>query len=684
MAKHETDQLRNVVLLSHAGAGKTILSDALLLNSKVATRLGRVEDGTTTSDYEEEEHKRQASVQTSVIPVPWKDSKINLLDTPGYADYRGEVVSGFRAADGAILMVSAPAGIEVGTIQMWQMAQDQNIPRILVINKLDRENADFEQVLDTIVESFGRECVPVQLPIGSEADFKEVVNLLDPDAKVPDNLTGQAEEARERIIEAAAESDDELAEKYLEGEDLTQDEIIRGLRKGVIEGTFFPVLSTSATTGVGISELADAILGLLPSPAEAPQQVAKAKAGEGDKVDLSFDSSGPLAAQVFKTTADPFVGKLSYFKVFSGTLKSDSQIWNSDKREAERTGTVYIMRGKEQEPIDELAAGDIGAVAKLNSALTGDTLAVKDNPLTLPNLEFPSPVYQMSVFPKTQADVDKLTTAVGRIAEEDPSLQISREPDTKEMLMGGLGDVHVEVAVEKMKRKFGVEVELMTPKVPYKETIASQTNSHYRHKKQSGGHGQFAEVYLELEPLPRGGGFEFEQRVVGGAVPREYIPSVQKGCEKALVEGVLAGFPLVDVKATLYDGSFHPVDSSGVSFEIAGSNALSGGVNNASPQLLEPIMHVQITVPDTDTGDVMGDLNSKRARILGMNPEGNGYTTVEAEAPQAEMLRYATDLRSQTQGRGWFTLKFDHYDPVPGHLVDRVVQEQKELDEAKA
>mgnify|MGYP003306319057 FL=1 len=399
---------------------------------------------------------------------------------------------------------------------------------------------------------------------------------------------------------------------------------------------------------------------------------------------LSFDSSGPLAAQVFKTTADPFVGKLSYFKVFSGTLKSDSQIWNSDKREAERTGTVYIMRGKEQEPIDELAAGDIGAVAKLNSALTGDTLAVKDNPLTLPNLEFPSPVYQMSVFPKTQADVDKLTTAVGRIAEEDPSLQISREPDTKEMLMGGLGDVHVEVAVEKMKRKFGVEVELMTPKVPYKETIASQTNSHYRHKKQSGGHGQFAEVYLELEPLPRGGGFEFEQRVVGGAVPREYIPSVQKGCEKALVEGVLAGFPLVDVKATLYDGSFHPVDSSGVSFEIAGSNALSGGVNNASPQLLEPIMHVQITVPDTDTGDVMGDLNSKRARILGMNPEGNGYTTVEAEAPQAEMLRYATDLRSQTQGRGWFTLKFDHYDPVPGHLVDRVVQEQKELDEAKA
>ena len=684
MAKHETDQLRNVVLLSHAGAGKTILSDALLLNSKVATRLGRVEDGTTTSDYEEEEHKRQASVQTSVIPVPWKDSKINLLDTPGYADYRGEVVSGFRAADGAILMVSAPAGIEVGTIQMWQMAQDQNIPRILVINKLDRENADFEQVLDNIVESFGRECVPVQLPIGSEADFKEVVNLLDPDAKVPDNLTDQAEEARERIIEAAAESDDELAEKYLEGEDLTQDEIIRGLRKGVIEGTFFPVLSTSATTGVGISELADAILGLLPSPAEAPQQVAKAKAGEGDKVDLSFDSSGPLAAQVFKTTADPFVGKLSYFKVFSGTLKSDSQIWNSDKREAERTGTVYIMRGKEQEPIDELAAGDIGAVAKLNSALTGDTLAVKDNPLTLPNLEFPSPVYQMSVFPKTQADVDKLTTAVGRIAEEDPSLQISREPDTKEMLMGGLGDVHVEVAVEKMKRKFGVEVELMTPKVPYKETIASQTNSHYRHKKQSGGHGQFAEVYLELEPLPRGGGFEFEQRVVGGAVPREYIPSVQKGCEKALVEGVLAGFPLVDVKATLYDGSFHPVDSSGVSFEIAGSNALSGGVNNASPQLLEPIMHVQITVPDTDTGDVMGDLNSKRARILGMNPEGNGYTTVEAEAPQAEMLRYATDLRSQTQGRGWFTLKFDHYDPVPGHLVDRVVQEQKELDEAKA
>lgn len=680
MATHDTDHLRNVVLLSHSGAGKTILSDAMLFSTKVTTRLGRVEDGTTTSDYEEEEHKRQNSVQTSIVPVPWKDFKINLIDTPGYADYRGEVVSGLRAADAALLLVSAPAGVEVGTLQMWQMAE--GLPKVIVVNKVDRENSDFDRVMEALVEAFGRECVSVQLPIGSETDFSGVVNLLDPKAGVPDDLADEAEEARERIIEAAAESDEELADKYLEGEELTQDEIMAGLKTGISEGTFIPVVATSATNGTGIKELLDAIVGMLPSPADrAPQTV---KNGSDEDIELTVDSSGPLAAQIFKTSADPFVGKLSYFKVFSGTFKSDSQAWNADKKEAERTGTLYTIRGKEQEPTDELAAGDIGAVAKLNSGLTGDTLSVKENPITLPGLEFPAPVFSMAAFPKSKADVDKLTNAVGRIAEEDPSLSVSREPDTGELLLGGLGDVHVDVAIEKMKRKFGVEIELMTPTVPYKETISGQANAHYRHKKQSGGHGQFAEVYLEIQPLPRGSGFEFDQRVVGGSVPREYIPSVQKGCVKALDEGVLGGFPVVDVKATLYDGSFHPVDSSGVSFEIAGSNAFSDGINAAKPQLLEPIMYVSILVPDGDTGDAMGDLNSKRARILGMNPEGNGFTTIEVEAPQAEMLRYATDLRSQTQGRGTFTMRFDHYEVVPTHLVDRVVEQQKELEEARA
>ena len=679
MATFDTDHLRNVVLLSHSGAGKTILSEAALFATNATTRLGRVEDETTTSDYEPEEHKRQNSVQTSILPVIHKDYKINLIDSPGYADYRGEVASALRAADAALVLVSAPAGVEVGTIQMWQMAED--LPKLIVVSKLDRENSDFDRVMEALVEAFGRECVPVQLPIGSEADFSGVVNLLDPNADVPDDLADEAEEARERIIEAAAESDEELADKYLEGEELTQEEILAGLKVGMSEGTFIPVVATSALNGIGVDELLDAIIGFLPSPADRPADTAQR--GE-EEIELTTDSSGPLAAQVFKTSADPFVGKLSYFKVFSGTLKSDSQVWNASRNENERTGTAYTIRGKEQEGVDELAAGDIGALAKLNSALTGDTLSDKSDAITLPALEFPPPVFSMAAFPKSKADVDKLTNAISRMAEEDPSLSVSREPNTGELLLGGLGDVHVDVAVEKMKRKFGVEILLMTPKVPYKETISRQSNSHYRHKKQSGGHGQFAEVYLEIQPLPRGSGFEFDERVVGGAVPREYIPSVQKGCVKALDSGVIGGFPVVDVKATLYDGSFHPVDSSGVSFEIAGSNAFSDGINQATPQLLEPIMYAQILVPDGDTGDVMGDLNSKRARILGMNPEGNGFTTIEVEAPQAEMMRYATDLRSQTQGRGTFTMRFDRYQEVPTHLVERAVEQQKELEEARA
>ena len=615
MATYDTDHLRNVVLLSHSGAGKTILSEAALFATKATTRLGRVEDETTTSDYEPEEHKRQNSVQTSILPVIHKDYKINLIDSPGYADYRGEVASALRAADAALVLVSAPSGVEVGTIQMWQMAED--LPKLIVVSKLDRENSDFDRVMEALVEAFGRECVPVQLPIGSEADLSGVVNLLDPNADVPDDLADEAEEARERIIEAAAESDEELADKYLEGEELTQEEIFAGIKAGMSEGTFIPVLATSALNGVGVDELLDSIVGLLPSPADRPAHTAQR--GEED-IELAVDSSGPLAAQVFKTSADPFVGKLSYFKVFSGTLKSDSQVWNASRNENERTGTAYTIRGKEQEGVDELAAGDIGALAKLNSALTGDTLSDKSDAITLPALEFPPPVFSMAAFPKSKADVDKLTNAISRMAEEDPSLSVTREPNTAELLLGGLGDVHVDVAVEKMKRKFGVEILLMTPKVPYKETISRQSNSHYRHKKQSGGHGQFAEVYLEIQPLPRGSGFEFDERVVGGAVPREYIPSVQKGCVKALDAGVIGGFPVVDVKATLYDGSFHPVDSSGVSFEIAGSNAFSDGINQATPQLLEPIMYAQILVPDGDTGDVMGDLNSKRARIPGNEP----------------------------------------------------------------
>jgi len=683
MANTSTERLRNITLLSHSGAGKTVLSEAMLYTAGAATRLGRTEDGTTTSDYEPEEIRRQTSVQLSIVPCPWKDHKINIIDTPGYADFRGEVVSGIRVADGVVIVVSAPSGVEVGTQQMWQMANELGLPKIVFVNKMDRENADFLRVMESLEESFGRQCVALQLPIGAEAAFSGAVDLLDPEAEVPAEMQTDVEAARERLTEAIAETDDDLTMKYLEGESISKEETAAALKKGVASGAIVPVLVGAVTTGAGARELMDAIVELMPSPAESKPPTATDSSNE-EEVVLSDGGDGPLVAFVFKTSADPFVGKLSYLRVYSGALKSDSQLWNAGKGEAERVGQVFTVRGKSQEAVAALETGDIGAVAKLSSTLTGDTLGRREKSLVLPGLEFPKPVYAMAVYPKSKADLDKMTTALSRIAEEDPSLNVIREPDTQELLLSGLGDTHVDVAVEKMKRKFGVDIQLQLPKVPYKETIAAPIRVEYRHKKQTGGHGQFGHVWLEIVPLGRGTGFEFEEKVVGGSVPREYIPSVQKGVRAALTNGVLAGYPVVDLKATLVDGSFHPVDSSGVCFEIAGSHALSKGIRDAGSVLLEPIMQARITVPDAYAGDVIGDLNSKRARILGMTPQGDGTTLLEVEVPQAEMLRYGTDLRSQTQGRGSFAIEFDHYAEVPQHRVERIVEEIKEAAEARA
>ena len=682
MARFDAEHLRNIALLSHGGAGKTSLSEAMLFAAGVTSRLGRTEDGTATSDYEPEEHKRSASVQTSILPCPWKDHKINVIDTPGYADFRGEVIPTIRVAEGAVIVVSAAAGVEVGTRQMWQLADERDMPRIIFVNKMDRENVDYQSAMGSVVDAFGRGCVALQVPIGTEADFSGSVSLLDQDAIVPEDLQDAVEAARETLAEAVAETDDDLTMKYLEGESLSEDEMTRGLKQGVASGAIIPVLFGASTAGIGAEELMETVVDLMPSPTDSGEVVAPDASGDGE-VTLSAKDDGPLAALVFKTSADPFVGKLSYIRVFSGTLSSDSQVWNVSRNESERVGQVYVVTGKSQEPVDRLAAGDIGTVAKLSSVLTGDTLAERNRPLALTGFEFPAPVYQMATYPKSKADLDKITTALSRITEEDPSLKVTREGHTLEMLLGGLGDVHVEVAVEKMKRKFGVDIELQVPKVPYMETVTTSARVEYRHKKQSGGHGQYGHVYLEIEPLDRGAGFEFAQKVVGGSVPREYIPSVEKGCRQALAGGVLAGFPVVDLRATLYDGSFHSVDSSGISFEIAGSHALSDGIKVASPILLEPVMRAEITVPESDTGDVMGDLNGKRAKILGMTPRDGGMTVIEAEVPQAEMLRYATELRSQTQGRGTFTLKFDHYAHVPGHLIPGII-EAKERKEAQA
>ena len=680
MANVPTERIRNIVLLSHSGAGKTILSEAMLHTAGVTTRLGTVEDGTTSSDFEAEEQRRGTSVNTAILNTPWRDCKINVIDTPGYADFRGEVMSGIRVADAAVLVVAGQAGVEVGTGQMWRLAEPRDLPTAIYVSKLDRENASFDTTVAALQERFGRHLIPVHVPVGAESEFTGVVDLLKPNPEVPDSVAGEVSDALERLTEAVAEIDDDLADKYLEGEEITSDEIVEGVKQGLRDRTLVPILAGAPLKELGVSELMDFVLDYLPSPAEV------APAESSDESALPCDSGGPLAAMVFKTAADPFVGKLSYFRVYSGTFKGDTQLLNANRGEVERVGQVFEVRGRQQDAVQELSAGDIGAVTKLNSVVTGDTISARDKPLTVRGVDSLAPAHHMAVYPKTKADIDKMTSSLSRIVEEDPSIVMSRDSDTNEVIMGGLGDTHLDVTIEKMQRKFGVEMVLDIPRVPYKETISRRARVEYRHKKQTGGHGQFGHVWIEVEPLPRGSGFEFDQTIVGGVVPREYIPSVEKGVRGALNGGVVAGYPVVDMKATLVDGSYHTVDSSGVSFEIAGGHATTKGIQQANPIILEPIMNVEITVPDNFTGDIIGDLNSRRGRIQGMVPNGDGTTSVQVEAPQSEMLTYATDLRSQTQGQGGFTMDFDHFEEVPTHLVTRVVQvtqEQKEKAEAR-
>lgn len=670
MDKFGTEQLRNVALLSHSGAGKTSVAEAILLATNTINRLGRIEDGNTVSDYEPEEQRRQTSLQSTVLTNIWKQTKINLLDTPGYAEFLGETLSALSVADAAVLVISAPAGIEVGTEQMWRRLEAKKIPTVIFINKVDRENADFDAVLDQIRNRFGNQCVALNLPVGAENNFKSVYNLMSTEAS--EGLQGAVEKAKEQITEAVAETDDALTEKYLEEGRLSSEQLTEGLRTAILSGQVVPVLAGAAVTSIGIEELLDVIVSYLPSPDKAHGVSAQ----NGDKaIQLVADPDGPLAAFVFKTSADPFVGKLSYFRVYSGTLKSGTEIWNTIKASSERVGQIFVQTGKTQDTVSELASGDIGSVAKLMSVTTGDTLGIKSGPITLEGIAFPNPTYSVAIAPKSKADNDKMSSALNRIVEEDPSLRIGRDSATGEFVLSGLGGTHVDVTTERIHRKFGLELEVSPPRVAYRETISKVIKAEYRHKKQSGGHGQYGHVMMRLEPNP-GAGFEFGNEVVGGNVPKDYIPSVEKGVVKALDEGVLAGFPVVDVKAVLYDGSSHPVDSSGVSFEIAGTMALKKGMSDGSPVLLEPVMKMHITVPSDYTGEIIGDLNTRRAHIGGMNPE-DGQTTVEAQVPQSEVLQYATNLRALTQGQGYFDMEFDHYAEVPAHLIPRIVSEIK-------
>ncbi len=678
------EQMRNVVLLSHSGAGKTSLSEAMLFNSGAITRLGKVDHGNTTSDYDPEEVKRKISIYLSMLPCDWKGFKVNTIDTPGYADFVTEAKAAVHIADGAVIVLCAASGVEVGTQLVWGYVEEQKIPRLIFVNKIDRENADFFKTLEELWANFGKRCLPIELPIGSEEDFQGVVDLTKMKAymgpqwqegEVPDSLRGQAEEFREKLVEAVAETDDNLIAKYLEGEELTEEEICQGLRAATLGGQVVPILVGSALQNLGITRLLDAICDYLPSPKDRDQLSAiNPLSKEEETIDLN--PTAPLAALVFKTSADPYVGRLSYFRVYSGTIYSDSTVWNSTKNRAERIGQLYVLRGKAQEPVPHLIAGDIGAVAKLAETSSGDTLCGRDHPLSLPSMESPTPVFSLAVHPKTKADLDKMGSALARLTEEDPSLQVRREPDTLETILSGMGEAQLEVAAEKMLRKFGVDVRMETPKVPYKETIAISTKAEYKHKKQTGGHGQYGHVFLELEPLPRGAGCEFGKRVVGGAVPKNYIPAVEKGVHEALNEGILAKYPVVDIKVTLYDGTYHSVDSSDIAFKIAGAHATRKGLSQGQPVLLEPIMNMRITVPEGLTGDVIGDLNSKRAKVLGMSPQ-DGLNIIEAQAPLAEVQRYAIDLRSMTQGRGRYRMEFSHYEEVPPHTAQRIIAERE-------
>ena len=677
----DIDKIRNVAILSHAGAGKTSLAEAFIFNTKAINRLGNVQDGTTVSDYEPEETKRASSIQTSLIPCTSDGYKVNVLDTPGYDDFVSEVIAALRVVEGAVIVVAAAAGVEVGAIRSWNQCSEAGIPRIIFVNKLDRENSDFQQALESIRSNFGRGCVPFQIPVGSEQNFTGMIDVLNPGDEVPAELASQVEEAREMLIEAVAETDDDLATKYIEGEELSQEEISGAVREAIISGHIVPVFLGSAIMNIGAEELMSGVLRYMPSPAEG-KGVPFLDPISGDSVVSEPDPSGALAAFVFKTTADPFVGKLSLFRVFGGMLRSNSEVWNEARNTSERIGQVYTIRGKTQEQTQEIGPGDIGAVAKLAGTVTGDTLTQKEKPISVKPMGFPKGFYTMSVQPKSKADVDKMSMALSRVLEEDPSLHLTREPNTGETLVSGFGETQLEVAMERVKRKFGIELELQLPKVPYKETISAVTKAEYKHKKQTGGHGQYGHVILRLEPLGTGQSYEFGQELVGGSIPKEYVPSVEKGVVKALQEGVLAGFPMVGVKAVLYDGSFHDVDSSGICFEIAGSYALRKGVSEAGPKLLEPIVRLTVTVPDAYNGDVIGDLNGKRGRIIGMIPQ-NGETVIEAEAPQSEVLRYATDLRSLTQGRGSYVLEFDRYEEAPAHVTQRVSEEAKKAKEAQ-
>jgi elongation factor G len=695
MAHKGPQRIRNIAIVGHRGSGKTSLNEALLFEAGVINRLGSVADGSTVSDSEPDEQEREMSISASLSSFEHEDRKLNLIDTPGDSSFVADAVGALSVCESAIFVVNGVMGVEVSTTRLWERAAERGLARLIFVNMLDRERADFFRALDQLKDAFGPHAVATEIPIGSEHEVRGVVDLIDMKAfeydgsgrgsakevPIPDEVAAQAEEYREKLMDEVAENSDDLMERYLEGAEISHDEIVSALKDGVSAGTIFPVTCGIATKNLGTDRLLDALVQDLPSPAR--KGATTARDGDGNEVAIEPDDSAEPVAYVFKTLADPFAGRINLFKVVSGIVKHDSQLMNVRKHAKERIGQLLVPQGKEMGHADEFGAGDIGAVAKLKETHSGDVLAGKDSSISFPSPNLPGAVMAFAIEAKAKGDEEKIGSALRRLQEEDPTIDFHRDPQTGEQIIAGLSQVHVEVIVERMKRRFGAEVELKPPRVPYQETIKGSAKAQGRYKKQTGGRGQFGDCHIEIEPLDQGAGFEFVNKIKGGVIPTSFIPAVEKGVVEAMRNGVVAGYPLRDVRVTLYDGSFHSVDSSEMAFKVAGSMAFKKAAEQAQPTLLEPIMSVAVVVPEDVVGDVIGDLNGRRGRPLGMEPSG-AMTEIKAEVPMAEMLNYAPDLRSITGGRGEYTMEFARYEEIPAHLAQKVISAAGQEQEAAA
>jgi elongation factor G len=689
MANFDVNNIRNVAVIAHGGAGKTSLTEAMLFVSGAVDRLGSVDNGTSTTDFEPEEIARKITISSAPAFCNWNNNRINIIDTPGFINFIEDTRGCLRAVDGAVIIVSAISGVKAETEKVWKYACEFEIPRIIFVNKMDKDNANFPMAISELEKSFETEAIPLQIPIGAGNTFSGIIDIVSmralsfnngkpAETEIPSELMPEAENYRKRLIEKIAESDDALLERYLEGGELTADEIIKGIKEGSLTRKFLPVTCGSATRNIGVSELINAITLCLPSPAEMARisPIRGRNPKDSKTVERKINEKEPFSAFVFKTIADPYAGKLSLFRVYSGTLKADSSVLNSTTGTKERVGQVFYLIGKKHVPAQMIGPGEIGVVAKLKETSTGDTLCDEHHSIVFDKVRFAEPIISYAIAPKSKGDEDKVSSGLHRILEEDPTLRFHRDEETKEMLLSGMGQVHLEVTLDRLKRKFGVEVLMKAPKIPYRETIKKSIKTQGRYKKQSGGRGQYGDCWIEIEPLPRGSGFEFVDKVVGGAIPRQYIPAVEKGIIEAMHEGVIAGYPLVDMKVTLFDGSYHTVDSSEMAFKIAGSMAIKKAVQEARPALLEPIMKVEVTTPDESLGAVIGDLNSKRGKVQGVEPQAGGNQKIMALVPMSEMLTYANQLQSITSGRGLYSMEFSHYEEVPAHLAQKIIAEE--------